>query len=344
MNKTIFLFIALLLTTHISTLEDFYEILEVSREATQKEIKKAFRRLSLKYHPDRNPGNKEAHDKYVRISRAHEVLTDPQQKEIYDIYGEEGLSKEGNLQHRGKQKGPNFKMEASINLEDLYNGIKRQIPFRRRVICPRCHGTGGKLGKTKQCPKCQGRGMTLERVTMGFGMTMQMQQPCKKCEGKGIVFSERCNHCDGERLVSEESMMDIVVERGMRDKQMIVLKGQADQSPDFLPGDLIIILNQKMHHFFKERRGNDLYADMDINLKDALFGFHKKITHMDGREIYVDSDKITQPYEVKVIQGEGMPVHKFPSQKGDLFLKFNVKLPKKLNKKEKELIREIFTD
>ena len=323
---------------------DYYKLLGVNRDASTKEIKKAFRTLSLKYHPDRNPGDKKAHDLYIKINRAHEVLTDPEKKEIYDIYGEEGLNKEGNIQQRGKERGPNAKIDLYVELADLYNGLTRTIEFEKNVICKKCHGTGGKLGKTKQCPVCNGRGVMMRTITMGIGMQMQMQQPCEKCHGKGIIFSEVCPHCHGNKIVREKKKIEITIEKGMENNQNLVFRGEAEQLPDRLPGDLIMVIKQKNHDFFKERRGNDLYAEMNLNLKEALFGYNKKIKHMDGREFYIESNKITQPNEERIITGEGMPVHKFPSQKGDLHIKFKVVLPKSLNKKEKELIREIFQE
>ena len=323
--------------------EDFYTLLGVTRQASQKEIKKAFRTLSLKYHPDRNPNDKSAHEKYLRINKAHEVLTDPDKKRIYDIYGEEGLNKEQELMREDMERGPDARADITVSLEDLYNGSHRRIEMEKNIVCPECHGTGGKLGKTKQCPHCNGRGVSFQTVNM-MGMTMQMQQTCPHCHGKGIIFSETCPHCKGRKLVKIHKKLEITIEKGMRNNQNLVFKGEAEQSPDRLPGDLIMTLKENKHPFFKQRKNNDLYADIQLNLKEALFGYNKKITHLDKREFYVESKKITQPDEERIITGEGMPVHKFPSQKGDLHLRFNVILPKSLNKKEKELIREIFPE
>lgn len=322
--------------------EDYYELLGVSRDASTKEIKKAFRNLSLKYHPDRYPGDKKAHELYLKINRAHEVLTNPELKEIYDIYGEEGLSQEQNIQSE-KERGPNARIDVDVDLSDLYNGATRSIEFEKRVVCSKCHGTGGKLGATKKCPVCKGRGATLQNINM-FGMQMQMEQECNKCGGKGIIFNEVCPHCKGRKVVRENKKLILEIEKGMENGQKIVFKGESEQSPDTIPGDLIITLKQKKHNFFKQRKRNDLYADVNLNLKEALFGYNKKIKHLDGREFYIESQKVTQPDETRIITGEGMPVHKFPSQKGDLFIKFKVKLPKSLNKKEKELIKEIFSE
>ena len=342
LSNIFFIFLILIKLISINCGEDYYKLLGISRDASTKEIKKAFRTLSLKYHPDRNPGDKKAKDLYQKINRAHEVLTDPELKEIYDIYGEEGLNQENNLQNE-KERGPNAHIEFSVELSDLYNGASHTIEFEKNVICKKCHGTGGKLGKTKKCPTCKGRGSTMQTINM-LGMQMQMEQECERCGGKGVIFSEICPHCRGRKIIRESTKLTLEIEKGMENGQKIVFKGESEQSPDTIPGDLIVTLKQKKHSFFKKRKRNDLYADINLNLKEALFGYNKKIKHLDGREFYIESKKITQPDEVRTITGEGMPVHKFPSQKGDLFIKFNVMLPKSLNKKEKELIKEIFPD
>lgn len=345
-SHTLFLFFFIITLTLFSpsySEEDFYQILGVSRDATQKEIKKAFRTLSLKYHPDRNPGDKSAHEKFLKINRAHETLTDPDKKAIYDVYGEEGLNKEQNLMNQQKERGPDAHVEMQVTLEDLYNGAKRQITMEKNIVCPKCHGTGGKLGKTKQCPKCQGRGMVVQNVNM-MGFQMQMQQPCGHCGGKGIIFSETCDHCHGRRVVKEKKTLDVDIERGMRHDERIVFPRESEQHPDQTPGDLIVTLKQRPHRFFKSRTGNDLRADIELNLKEALLGYNKKIEHLDRREFYIESKDVTQPFQVRRISGEGMPQHNFPSQKGDLFITFNVKLPQKLSQEEKDMIREIFKD
>ena len=344
MARTIINILVLAILFQIAILdEDFYEILGVSRDASQKEIKKAFRNLSLKYHPDRNPGDKNAHERFLKINRAHETLTDPEKKEIYDIYGEEGLNNENNLMQRGKEVGPDARVDITVSLEDLYNGAKRSIQMEKNVICPKCHGTGGKLGKTKKCPECGGRGVSLQTVNM-MGFSMQMQQTCNRCKGKGIIFSEVCPHCHGKRVVLEKKTLTVEIERGMRNGQEIVFPRESEQRPDTIPGNLIVKLNQRKHPFFEERVGNDLKASLELTLKEALLGFRRKIKHLDGREIEVEESGTTQPFSVKKIKGEGMPVHKFPAEKGDLYLTMKVRLPRSLSEKEKEMIGKIFKE
>lgn len=343
MKVQIHLLLIFLSISSIYAGEDFYVLLGLKRDASQKEIKKAFRSLSLKYHPDRNPGNDTAHEMFVKINRAHETLIDPELKKIYDIYGEEGLEKEHNISHQQKNRGPNAKVEMAVTLEDLYNGGSREISLEKNVICSHCHGTGGKLGKTKQCPMCQGRGMVTQNVNM-MGFQMQMQQPCNKCGGKGIIFSEVCPNCKGRQVIKETKAIKVVIEKGMRDNEEIIFPRESEQSPDTIPGDLIVTLKQKRHYFFNKREGNDLYAEMELNLKEGLLGYSNKIKHLDNREFYIESKDTTQPNYVRKISNEGMPTHRFPSQKGDLYVKLKMRLPRSLNQEEKNMIKDIFSD
>lgn len=340
-SKLILFIIATLISNILC--EDFYKLLGVSRDATEKDIKKAFRGLSLKYHPDRNKGNQEAADMYLKINQAYETLTDPEKKQIYDIYGEEGLSQEQNLQNRQNMpKGPNARLDLSVDLSELYNGNIKEMSISKNVVCKKCHGTGGKLGHTKKCPKCQGRGVTLQEVQTGMGFSLRMQNTCPQCGGKGITFSETCEVCRGRKIIKEDKKLRIEIEKGMKDGQTIVFERESEQHPDTIPGDLVLVLRQTPHHFFTERYGNDLHAKFELNLKEALLGYNKKITHLDKREFYIESKTPTQPFYIRRIAGEGMPQHKFPSNKGDLFVKFQVRLPDRLSEAEKLLVKEMF--
>lgn len=334
---------AFCLLTTILCGEDYYKILGISRDASEKEVKKAFRSLSLKYHPDRNKGNQEAADMYLKINQAYETLTDPEKKKIYDIYGEEGLNQEQNLQQRQNMpKGPNARLDLNVDLSELYNGNIKEMSITKNVVCKKCHGTGGKLGHTKKCPKCQGRGVTLQEVPTGMGFSLRMQNTCPQCNGKGITFSQTCDVCRGRKILKEDKKLRIEIEKGMRDGQTIVFERESEQHPDTIPGDLILVLRQTPHHFFTERYGNDLHSKFELNLKEALLGYNKKITHLDKREFYIESKTPTQPFYIRKIAGEGMPQHKFPSNKGDLFVKFHVRLPDRLSEAEKLLVKEMF--
>ena len=200
----------------------------------------------------------------------------------------------------------------------------------------------GWTGKTRQCPMFQGRGVFMKDVDTGMGFSFGMQNTCQKCAGKGIVFSETCPHCKGRKVLKEDKKLRIEVEKGMKDGQNIIFERESEQHPDMIPGDLIVHLRQNPHRFFHTRTGDDLHANMNLNLKEALLGYSKRVIHLDRRELYVESNKPTQPFSIKKIDKEGMPQHNFPSNKGDLYLKFFVRLPEKLSEAEKEIVRQLF--
>lgn len=336
--------IVLILKITLILSEDFYKLLGIEKSASQKEMKSAYRKLSAKYHPDKNPGDKEAQEMFIKINRAYETLTDPEKKKIYDIYGEEGLAKENQLSEQNKQRGQNAYVEVEVELEELYNGATKSLNIQKNIVCPECHGTGGKLGKTTQCPKCQGRGQVIEEMDTGMGFSFKMQNICNKCGGKGIIFKETCPHCKGRKVVREDKILKVEVEKGMKDGEKIVFPRESEQHPDLIPGDLIATLKQKKHYFFHTRLGDDLYANITLNLKEAILGFEKTFKHLDGRTIKISNDKPTQPFEVRTFENEGMPVHNFASSKGALHITFIVRLPSSLTEEEKKLVQEIFKE
>ena len=323
--------------------DDFYQVLGIDRSASAKDMKSAYRKLTAKYHPDKNHGNKDAQDKFILITKAYETLSDPEKRKIYDIYGEEGLSKENNLAQNHKQRGQNAQVDLEVDLAELYNGATKNLSIQKNVVCKTCHGTGGKLGQTQQCPKCRGRGQVVEQMNTGMGFTFQVQNTCNRCSGKGIVFKETCPFCKGKRVHKEDKTLNIVIEKGMRNKEKIVFQREAEQHPDLTPGDLIVILNQKPHYFFKERKENDLYANIKLNLKETLLGYNQSFRHLDGRTINISSNKPTQPFEVKNLEGEGMPIHNFSSSKGNLYLSHIINLPTSLTEEEKKIVEELFS-
>ena len=322
---------------------DFYELLNIRRDASEREIKKAFRTLSLKYHPDRNQGNPEAHEINLKINQAYEVLMNPEKRQIYDVYGEEGLDNEQHIQqHNRMPKGPNARLDLEVDLSEIYNGNVKEMSITKNVTCKKCRGTGGKLGNTKKCTKCGGRGAVIEDVNTGMGFSMKMQNVCNKCAGKGIIFAETCDVCRGRKVIKEDKALRIEIEQGMPDGHNIIFPRESESHPDHSPGDLILTLKTKKHSFFESRVGNDLYANMELSLKEALMGYEKNIKHLDKREFSVKDNKPTQPFHIRSIRDEGMPTHRYPSSKGDLHLTFKVRLPEKLTEEEKLLINELF--
>jgi DnaJ-related protein SCJ1 len=338
--------ISLLIVSQVSCL-DYYQVLEVSHDASEQDILKAFRRLSLKYHPDRNPGDEVAAQKFLDIGKAKEILTDAEKRRIYDTQGDQGLERhlkgEDVDMWGNRQRGPNAYSDIQVTLEELYNGAHKEMTYTRNVICNSCRGTGAKDGQTKTCPHCNGAGVKMERVSMGPGFSMQMQTHCSNCRGTGKVFASHCPVCRGKKVSPQQKTLHFDIEKGMKDGQQLVFAKESEQSPDYTPGDVVLVLKQTTHSRFK-RIGDNLYHEMNIDLKEALLGFKKSVRHLDDHYTEILSKEIVQPFSVKVIKEEGMPIHSDPGSFGDMHVKFNVKLPKKLTDKDRDLIKRIFAE
>jgi DnaJ-related protein SCJ1 len=324
--------------------EDYYKELGISNDASAKTIKRAFRKLSLKYHPDKNKNDETAAAKFLSINKAYEVLSDEEKRQVYDLHGEEGLNKQkqpaspfdaffGGGGGGGRRKGPDFTMELPVTLEELYNGGEKSFNIKRNVLCKKCRGTGAKGGEVKKCRTCKGQGVVMKLQQLGPGFNVQMQAACDKCGGKGSIAKHKCPACKGNKIMMEEKLLEAVIEKGMPDAHQIVFERASEQSPDTIPGNVVLTLQTQKHHRF-ERRGNHLYHDMKITLKEALLGFKKNLVHLDRRKVKVKQDGVTPPDFVKVLKNEGMPHHNYPSDRGNLYVRFLVEFPKSFTKSQ----------
>lgn len=355
------LVLATLAAAPVDAERDFYKILGVSNDASGVQIKKAFRKLSLKYHPDKNKGDEEAARKFHDVNDANEVLSDPDRRAIYDLHGEEGLKKDKEAAARGgggglfdmfgmggmgggRRKGPDYRIDFAVSLEDLYNGSARTLKVSRRVLCKSCKGSGAKGGQTSTCPHCGGRGQVMSIQSLGPGFNVQMQTPCEKCQGKGKIAKHVCPVCSGSRLQMEEKALELVVERGMRDGQEVVFERASEQQPDVVPGDVIVTLRTQSHARFR-RDGNNLHMTQTISLREALLGHSSSFAHMDGHRVSISTQgEVTPPEHVKVLKGEGMPLHEAASEKGDLYVKFKVQFPRSLTAEQQAAIAKLFPE
>jgi len=347
--------------------KDYYESLGVPRDATVKQIKKAYRELSLKYHPDKQKDNPDAQNKFVEISQAYEVLSDEEKRRIYDQYGEEGLKGGGggggfnfrspfdifssfgfgsdshsHSHHQHEQnKGANVEIPLEVTLKELYLGKTLKVGQKKQVLCPKCRGTGAKNSDdVTTCPDCKGSGTKVVTQQLGPGFITQTQRTCDKCGGKGKIVKSTCPFCKGTKVSTDEDTITVVIERGMPDLHEIVFEQEADEEPDTTPGDVIFKIHTAPHKKFT-RDGDNLHMKMQITLVEALVGFTKKIKHLDGRDVEITKTDVTKPGEVFMVEEEGMPHHNYPSQTGNLYIEFSIIMPASLTNDQKEKIKEL---
>jgi len=315
---------------------DYYSVMELSKDCSFNEVIKAHMRLSDKYNPANNPGDREAARKYEQIQRAKAILTDWNLRSIYNQRGENVVKMVERHKKVGRddneQRTQDSLIEWQVSLEQLYNGDDIKFTLNKNVVCPVCGGKGGKIAT---CPKCHGHGVTLKNVQMG-PMTVQMQTHCDQCGGQGSWIEKRCVRCDGRKVVQESKPLVAKVERGMKDAEEIIFQKEAEQYPGYVAGDLIFILKQTPHSLF-DRIGNNLYMDMEISFEEALLGFTRSIKHLDGHLVTIDRHEVTQPFQTIVMHGEGMPIMNEENTFGDLHITFKVKMPKLTPEEGKKL-------
>ncbi|CAI9106422.1 OLC1v1005575C1 [Oldenlandia corymbosa var. corymbosa] len=328
----------------------YYETLGVPKNASQEDLKKAYRKSAIKNHPDKG-GDPE---KFKEIAQAYEVLSDPEKRQIYDQYGEDAIKEGGgfggghvdpftifrdlftgggNPFGQRERKGEDVIHPLKVSLEDLYKGISKRLLISRNVLCSKCKGKGSKSGASSKCPGCQGSGIKVSFRQIGPGMVQQIPQPCITCKGTGetIKMNDRCESCKGEKVVKEKKTLEVVVEKGMQNGQKITFSGQADEAPDMVTGDIVFVLQQKEHPKFK-RKHDDLFYEHKLSLTEALCGFQFVLTHLDGRKLLVKSQtgEVIKPDQFKAINDEGMVIYQWPFMKGKLYIHFTVEFPDKL--------------
>lgn len=332
-----------------------YDVLGIEPTASSSEIKKAYHKMAMKYHPDKNAdGGKEVEEKFKDIGFAYSVLSDEDKKSLYDSRGEAAVKDQsggggggGGDPHdifsmffggggggRGQQRERKTKSMVHalpVSLKDLYVGKTSKLAVQKNVLCSACNGIGGKAGSVKPCKDCDGRGAVIKLRQIGPGMMQQVQVQCDKCKGQGEIFNEkdRCKPCSGKKVLPERKILEVFIEKGMKHEQKITFTGESDQEPGVTPGDVVVVLEEKEHPQFK-RVNSDLVLEQEITLLEALCGFRRVITHLDDRQLLINhpAGLVIKDGDLKIIDGEGMPIYKNPVERGALFVKFRVVFPK----------------
>lgn len=347
---------------------DFYELLGVSKSADEKELKSAFRKLAMKYHPDKNPDDAEAEKKFKEINEAYETLKDPQKRSAYDRFGhaafEQGgpgggagfggggaggfhdifedifgdMMGGGQRQRRssgGRERGADLRYNMEISLEEAFEGKTAQIRVPTSVTCDECSGSGAKPGSSPTtCSTCGGIGRV--RAAQGF---FSVERTCPTCHGNGQIISDPCAKCHGQGRVSEEKSLSVNIPAGIEDGTRIRVAGEGEAGQRGGPtGDLYIFLSVRPHEFF-QREGADLYCMVPISMTKAALGGKFEVTTLDGSKSRVTVPEGTQSGKELRMRGKGMPVMR-SSQKGDLYIRIAVETPQHLSRRQKELLEE----
>ncbi len=352
---------------------DYYEVLGVEKSASKDEIKKGYRKLAVKYHPDKNQGDKEAEEKFKEATEAYEILSDDQKKQIYDQYGFAGLEGMGGggggYSHayadfqdlfggggfdfdslfgsffgggsRGGRReqhnrGADLRYNLEISFKDAVYGTKTEVQFNHNEACETCKGTGGAEGSTKKtCTTCQGAGQV--RSSNGF---FSMAQTCPTCRGEGITIDKPCKKCSGSGVEKKRRKILVTIPAGVQDGKRIQIPKQGDAGVNGGPaGDLYIFLHIAPHKTF-ERSENDLYCAIPISMTQAALGAEIMVTSLDDKKIKMRIPAGTQSGKLLRVKEEGVP-YTGTSRKGDLYIKVIVHIPTKLSSKAKELLQEV---
>ena len=347
---------------------DFYETLGVERTVDDKELKSAYRRLAMQFHPDRNPDNADAEVKFKEINEAYECLKDPQKRAAYDRFGhaafENGMGGMGagargfhsaggfadifedifgdmmggggrRRSTGGRERGADLRYNMEITLEEAFNGKTAQIRVPTSVVCSECSGSGAKPGtQPTTCTMCSGSGRV--RAAQGF---FSIERTCPQCHGRGQVISDPCPKCAGQGRVTEERSLSVNIPAGIEDGTRIRLAGEGEAGLRGGPsGDLYIFLAVKPHEFF-QRDGADLYCKVPISMTSAALGGAFEVATLDGTQTRVKVPEGTQNGRQFRLKGKGMPVLRQPTV-GDLYIQVAIETPQNLSKRQRELLEE----
>jgi len=346
---------------------ELYDTLGVAPTVEESQIKRAYKRMALKYHPDKCK-DEDAETKFKAVAEAYEILSDAEKRKIYDEKGKAGLEDKGGdggdfsaadifsqffgggRKPRGEPKPKDIVHELEVPLSDFYLGRTKQIAVTRDRLCGTCNGEGvnpscGRKREEFRCPACGGSGVRIMEAQVAPGFVRRMQVRCDRCAGTGFLIPPqlRCPECKGKQVLKVRKVFDVVIEKGMKRGDVITFAGEGDQVPGIrLSGDIMIVLGQQENDFF-QRRGRHLFVDHEITLSEALTGFQLPIAHLDGRQLLIRTrpGQVIDPQRLWVIEKEGMPVKDTGGiERGSLVLNLKVRFPNSLSAPQLHAIGE----
>ncbi len=349
---------------------DYYEVLEVAKNATADEIKKAYRKKALQYHPDRNPGDKEAEEKFKEAAEAYGVLSDPDKRARYDRYGHAGVGGQdfsgasmndifsqfgdilgdlfggggfgfnfggfggGGGQQRPVYRGSNLRLRVKLTLEEIATGVKKKVKVNKYVPCQKCNGSGSEDGKMETCSACGGRG---QRV-MRSGFFTQVST-CSACGGEGKVIKKKCTACNGDGIVKGEEVIELDIPAGVENGMQLSVRGKGNAGArNGIAGDLLILIEEEKHKDL-ERDGNNLIYNLFISVPQAALGCNVDVPSLSGN-VSIKIPAGTQSGDIIRVKGKGLPEIN-SCRVGELIVNVNVWTPKKLSKDEENMMKTL---
>ena len=327
---------------------DYYEVLGVSKGASEEEIKKAYKKLARKYHPDMNPGDKEAEEKFKEVNEANEVLSDPEKKARYDQFGFAGVDPSygagaggGAYGAGGFDRGESLRTSVTISFEEAAFGCEKEISIERVEQCDTCRGTGCEKGTTAEvCPDCRGTGMVQQRRQTPLGF-MSTSAPCGRCGGKGRIIHQPCKACHGSGQLRRRKTLKVTIPAGIDNGQTISLRGQGNAGRNGGPaGDLLIVIAVRPHEIFR-REGTSVLCEAPITFTQAVLGAELEIPTIDGKVKYSIPEG-TQSGTTFRLKGKGIPGLNGRAR-GDQYVTVYIETPRNLNREQKEALRK-FSD
>ncbi|MBQ1773331.1 MAG: molecular chaperone DnaJ [Prevotella sp.] len=355
---------------------DYYEVLGVDKNASEDDIKKAYRRIAIKYHPDRNPGDKEAEEKFKEAAEAYDVLHDPQKRQQYDQFGFNGPGGMGGFGgfgggfsmddifsmfgdvfggrggfggfggfgggHQAPQhRGSDLRLKVRMSLQEVATGVTKKFKVRKDITCNHCHGTGSEDGQTDSCPTCHGSGVVTRTTQSLFGM-MQTQSVCPTCQGEGRIIKNKCHECGGSGVVKGEEVVEIKIPAGVADGMVVNVPGKGNAAVhNGVNGNIQVFIEEEPNDTFI-RDGNNVLYNLLLDFPTAALGGDVEIPTIEGKKVKIGIEPGTQPGKTLRLRGKGLPsVQGYGNTTGDLVVNVSVYVPKTLTHEERIVMEQL---